>query len=305
MNGKKLTQEFLDFIDTKGTSINYAPQRRIYECLDMAAGIYCRDTRSLHNTISLATVAAQQNYNLPLDFIDLYLQDASGNFFIKYYNGSNYSWPVLAPYEFLYRQNLTDNADCPAYFSLIDCPTQPTLITGTATAAGAAANGRCVLTDSTKHFLTTDLVYPRDTIYNTNDDSLGIILAVIDDTHLYTALFDGTGNDWTNADAYTITPGIKKTLVLPAPSLTAGHIINVSYVCMPNPVFWDFAQWNFPERTCRAIASGAASIFKISKTEYRESQSLGSLFDAEIKQYKTEIGRQKLQQGPSSRRERM
>jgi hypothetical protein len=305
VNGKKLTQEFLDFIDTKEVSDNYASQRRIFDCLDMSAGIYCRDTRSLHNAVSITTVAAQQNYNLPPDFIDLYLQDANGRFFIRYYDGGNTSWPTLISYDRLYRLNLTDSQDSPSHFALVDSPTQPPLITGTATAAGVKTSGRCILTDSTKHFLTTDLVYPRDIIYNANDDSLGIVLAVIDDTHLYVALFEGAADDWTNADAYTIQPAAQKTLVLQTPSLTAGHIIHVSYVCMPAPVYWDFAAWNFPERTCRAIASGAASIFKIGKTEYKESQSLGGLFDAEIKQYKTELGRQKLQQGPSSRRERM
>jgi hypothetical protein len=211
----------------------------------------------------------------------------------------------LDSYDRLYLDNYIDNQDFPSYFALIDTATQPTLITGTATAAGTATNGRCILADNTKHFLTTNLVYPRDIIYNSTDQSLGIVLAVIDDTHLYCALFAGTDNDWTDADAYTIQPSSKKTLVLAMPALTAGYTIDVVYVCMPAPVYWDFAAWNFPDRTCQAIASGGASLFKIGKTEYKESQSLGALFDSEVKQYKIEMGRMKLQQGPSRRRERM
>lgn len=305
MNGIALTKEFLDWIDAKEVSEQYASQRRIYDCLDIAAGIYVRDTRALHSAVSLTTVAGQQNYNLPPDFIDLYLQDAQGRFFARYYDGAQHSWPKCKTYDSIYRLNQTESRDYPANFALQDTPGDAALISGTATAAGAKTNGRCILTDSTKHFLTTDLVWPRDIIYNATDASLGIVLAVIDATRLYVALFGENNNDWTNADAYTIQPAAKRMLVLDAPSLTAGHIIHVPYVCMPQPVYWDFAAWNFPDRTCQAIASGAASIFKIGKTEYKESQSLGGLFDAEVKRYKTELGRQKLQQGPSRRRERM
>ena len=60
-----------------------------------------------------------------------------------------------------------------------------------------------------------------------------------------------------------------------------------------------------PERVCQAIVSGAASLFKTSKTEYHEAQNLGTLFDAEVLRYKIEQGAKVLKQGPSRRRERM
>jgi hypothetical protein len=305
MNGIQLTREFLDFCHQTEVDSTYASQRLIYKHLDMAGGIYVRDTRCLHSSFPINTIAGQQNYPLPPDFIDLYMQGVRNRSFIRYSDGTTIANPVLADYERLYQENLTDNQDFPPYFAIIDAPTQSELITGTTTDAGAESLGRCILTDSTKNFLTTDLVYPRDSIYNTTDGSLGIVLSIIDATHLYCTLFDGTDNDISNADAYIIQSASQKTLVLAAPSLTDDHIITVPYVCMPPPIYWAMAAWPFPEYTCRAIASGAVSLFKLTEMEYKEAQSLGSLFDAEVKQYKTELGRKKLQQGPSRRRERM
>ncbi|MEN6421323.1 MAG: hypothetical protein ABFD76_05190 [Smithella sp.] len=305
MNGKKLTQWFLDDVNQPAVDDNYASQRKIYECLDIAAGIYCRETRALKTTCTLTTVAGQQEYNLPPDFIDLYMKDNRGRFFAKYYDAVNYTWPILDSHERLFRENLTDSRDYPSYFAIKEPTAPPALINGTATAVGAVTNGRCILEDSTKLFLTTHKVYPRDIIYNTTDGSLGIVLSVIDATHLYCALFGGTGNDWTLSDAYTIQPATERAIVLCAPSLTSGHTITVPYVCMPAPVYWDFGLWNLPARTCRAIASGAASLFKLPQSEYIESQALGKLFDEEVKQYKVELGRKALQQGPSRRRERL
>ena len=305
MNGKKLTQEWLGFCNQTVVDDNYASQLDIYDSLDTAACIYCRETRVLRGSVDITTEAGRQNYNMPPDFIDLYMQNSAKRFFIKYSDGTNTIWPVLDSYERLFYENLTTNQDFPSYFAINDATANPALITGTATATGAATNGRCILTDSTKLFTTTDKVYPRDIIYNSTDGSLGVVLEVTDATHLYCALFGGTGNDWTSSDAYIIQPATKKSLVLCAPSLTAGHTITIPYVCMPAPVYWDFGAWTFPERTCRAIASGGASVFKLKKTEYKESQALGALFDAEVKLFKTEEGRRKLQQGPSRRRERM
>ena len=307
MNGKMLTRQFLDFIDVKDVSDDYASQRRIYEALDMAAAIFCRETRTLHDDDYLTTVVGVQRYDLPPDFIDLWMKSSKGSFFIRYTDGINYSFPPLTPYERIYRDNLTTAQEIPNRFAIMDKGTATAAITGSATAAGAVVNSKSILTDSTRNFLTTHRAYPRDVVYNATTGAMGYVLSVIDATRLYTALFDGTAgnNGWAVSDMYTIQPSAEKELILDAPSATAGHVMHVSYVCMPTPVFSDFDTWSFPPRTCRAIASGGAAIFKMDKTQYIESKALGGHFVDEITRFKIEQGRQKLQEGPSRRRERM
>lgn len=305
MNGMMLTREFLDFIDTRELSDDYIPQRKVYECLDAAAGIFCRETKSIRREAYLTAVAGNQAYDLPPDFIDLYLRSARGRSIIRYYDGSEYSWPSLTTQERIYRENRQTSLERPGHFAIVDKQTSETLVSGNATLAGTVVNGRCVLSDSTKLFTTTDRVWPRDIVYNATDGSMGHVLAAVSATSLYTALFDGTDNDWSLSDGYAIQPAAKKQLFLDAPSLESGHLIHVHYIGMPDPIFSDFDYWRLPARTCRAIAAGAASVFKLGKTEYRESQALGKLFADEIRQFKIEQGALKLKEGPSRRRQRV
>ncbi|OPY16062.1 MAG: hypothetical protein A4E69_00331 [Syntrophus sp. PtaB.Bin138] len=305
MNGKMLTRQFLDFIDTSELSDNYAAQRRIYECLDMSASIFCRETKSIHNEATITTVAGQQAYDLPPDFIDLYIQTARERFPIRYSDLTTYTWPTKTTHERIYLQNLQTSQSLPSHFAIVDRQTDESLVTGSASSAGAKVNGQCVLTDSAQLFLTLHRVWPRDVVHNAVDGSMGYVLETVTETSLKTALFDGTNDDWTLSDAYTIQPASEKQLLLDAPSLTSGHVIHIPYVGMPAPIFSDFGFWHFPPRTCRAIAAGAASLFKLGKTEYKEAQVLGQLFNDEIKQFKIELGAAKLKEGPSRRRQRV
>jgi hypothetical protein len=289
MDGRGLTQAVLDCLDTNAPSDLYASQRRIYESLDQASGIFCRETMILRKTHTITTEAGRQSYDLPPDFINLYIRNRRGRHIIKYYDGSNTYWPVEVPYDDILFANLTDYQEVPNRFSIIPKETAGTLITGTATTDGAKANGQCILEDTTKDFRVADKIYPRDLIHNLGDNSSGYVLSVQDATHLVTALFrdpgkKSTSDDWTLDDAYTIQPAVEKTLYIEAPSNTAGHIITIpSYICMPNPVFSDFGFWLFPPRTCKAIAYGGASVFKVGKKEYKESAQIGGFFTAEIK----------------------
>ena len=310
MIGQRLLQEFIDGIDTKEFSDAYLTKKRAYECLDMTACIFCRETRALKSEIDITTVEDQQEYPLPPAFIDLYMRDRDNNFFVRHTDitTDETSWPVQVSEERIFRQNLTEASDSPAHFCIVekDTPTRAE-ISGAATDDGAElAGGRCILEDTEKDFLGADRVWPRDEIYNTTTDAAGYILEVIDETHLYCALFDGNEiADWTNKDTYIIRPSPAPLFKLDAPALSAGNIITVPYVTLPPPVFWEIGSWMLPERVCKAIASGAAALFKTSKTEYKEAQSLGALFDAEVSRYKIEQGARVLKQGPSRRRERM
>ncbi len=306
MNGKTLSQAFMNFIDTREISEDYASQHKIYKCLDMAAAIFIRDIRLLHNTCIIPTVAGVSSYPLPPDFLDLYITDRRGRSLIKYHNGVHNSFPCLIDESEIFLAANTTPVSIPPAIAISDVTPDslPALITGTATATGAAANGRCILADTAKNFTTLN-VFPRDIVHNGADGSMGCVLDVIDDTHLGVALFGGANNDWTTADAYAIQSAAKKSLILCAPPELSGHVMTIPYICMPAPVFSDYGNWPLPDYTCNAIAAGAAALFKLPKMEYVESQAMGGLFNEELKRYKVERGIAKLKQGPSHRRERI
>ncbi len=297
MDGKKLTRLVLDVLDEEEVSDLYAGQRGIYENLDHAAAIFCRETGMLHSSVDITTVADQQSYDLPPDFIRPYMKNSRGRFFAKYYDASNYFWPVLTSYEKIFKSNLITAKTWPGRFAIIDKPDKESLITGTVDAAGAAVGGQCVLQDDSMLFLTTNRVYPRDIIHNTTDGSDGYVLSITDATHLVAALFDGTDDDISNSDAYVIQPAAEKQLVLDAPSENSGDTITLPYACMPSPVFSDYGFWRFTPRVCRAIAWGAGSLFKIPKKEFTESAQIGGIFAEEIRIVKREIAQTILQGG--------
>ena len=296
MLGIMLKQLFLDSADEEDVSASYASAREIWEKLDEAACIFTRELPLLHGEETITTVASRQSYDLPGGFINLYLQNRRSQFILKYYDGSNYSFPVLAPYEQIYRENTTDEQTWPNKFAIRDKEDKETLVTGTATAAGAETNGQCTLTDATKLFTTTNRVWPRDIIYNSSQSSMGYVLSVTDATHLVVALFDadGAADSITLGDSYIIQPASKQQLYFDAPSESAGHIIYVPYLCLPDPVYSDLGMWRFSPETCKAIVSGATALFKTPKKEYKEASQLGSLFAQELSRKRKEVGMQKL-----------
>lgn len=301
MDGKTITDLMLDALDTpiREELFNTDP-RVLYQCLDRAAIEFCRETRALTKEIALTTVAAQQAYDLPPDFIGLYLKNPSDRYIFKYYDGSSYSWTVQVPYEQLFRLNLTTAKSSPSYFAVIDKLSQPALITGTTTSAGAVSAGQCTLTDSTKLFLTTNLVYPRDIVHNTSDKSDGIVLSVTDATQLVTALFkgmEGQNADWSSGDAYVIQRSTAKQIFLDAPSETAGHTITLPYTAMPDPVYSDYGFWRLPAATCHAIACEAAFFWQNRKGKYQAADRHHVMFINEMNRMRIETARSVLRPG--------
>jgi hypothetical protein len=216
---------------------------------------------------------------------------------VKYYDGSNYSWPLQTSFDRIFRGNLTDNQDYPSRFAIIDKLTQPALITGTTSAAGAKTAGQCILTDAAKLFLTTNLVYQRDVVHNTTDGSDGLVLSVTDATHLVTALFEGKKNAFGNGDSYVIQRATAKQLYLDAPSETSGHTITVPYVCMPDPVYSDYGFWRLPAAFCHGIACEAAFLFQNREGDYISADRHHILFTQEVRRMRSEQARAALQPG--------
>lgn len=297
MDGSKLSRLFLDAVGEEAALDQYADQRRIYEYLDWSAAIFVRETGILHTTVTITTVADQQDYDVPPDFIRPYMKNRSGRYFGKYYDGSNYFWPVQTTHEKIYKANYTDSRTTPNRFAIADKAEKEDLIESTVTADGAASGGECTLTDTTKLFTTTNLVYPRDIVHNVTDGSDGYVLEVTSATQLKVALFDGTDNDWTSGDTYKIQPASEYRLILDAPSQSAGHTLELPYVCMPSPVYSQYSWWRINPRSCRAIAWGAAAMFKQPEREFQDAQQLGGTFASEVSRIKHEVAKQRLLEG--------
>ncbi len=301
MDGAKLTSRFLDFLDEGGVNANYADTREIYDCLDWAVAIFVRETGALHATQTITTVADQQNYALVPGFLGLYVRDAWDRYIVKYSDGDTTRWPYYVAWEEIWRANVTESR-WPTQVSYREAPDALETEEGTATADGAASGGECVLTDTTKDFQTSDVVYPRSVVHNTADGSTGLVLEVTGATTVRTALFGGTTNAWTSGDAYVIEAANPFQLVLDAPAEAAGHTIEVPYLAMPAPVYSDYGMWRLPIRSCTAICAGGASLFQIPKKEYADSGQIGGLFAAEITRIRRERARMALRQGRSRRR---
>jgi hypothetical protein len=303
MDGKTLKNAVLDLCDDRNEAAELYNRRRIFECLDQACAIFCRAVRNYKSSITLTTVEGQQDYPLPPDFIDLYML-RGGGYFVRYYDGTDYSWPKVCEWEEIFQANLTDEQAVPSRVAIRDRESEATAITGTATSAGAKGDdGLCTLTDSTKFFLTTGRVWPRDAIHNATDRSSGVVVSVPSGTTLRVALFEGGNDDFTNGDAYTIIPAAEKQLSLEAEAETAGHLIHVPYIAMPAPVYSDFGSWRLPDRSCRGIAAGAAALLQLSRHSYQETAWMNGQFSEEIRRVKVEIGRQILTGGGNRSRQ--
>lgn len=268
----------------------------LFSALDAAATDFVRQTKLLTSEVDITTTEDGQEYDLPPDFIALYVRDAARRLVGKFYDGSTTTWPVLTTYEKIFRANKTDSKAVPTSFAIRDMPTLNANITGTATAAGAAVGGECILTASGASFSGNANV--RDIIHNTLDRSTGRVLAVTDDTHLVTTLFNGGADAWAENDTYVIKPAVQKQLVLEAPAETAGYTLTLPYLCMPAPVFSDFSSWRFEPRSCLAVCHEAAYLFQMHhKHDPRKDATLHNLFLQEIRRIKIEKAGQLLQGG--------
>jgi len=212
-----------------------------YDWLYDAAIEYVDRTGCLRATQTITTIAETAEYDINPDYLRLYLKNSDNNYYLKYNDGSNDHFLTWRDYEDIYYENNTDSVSVPSRFSIIDAAL-PTVLTGTATAVGAASGGQCTLTDAAADFTTVEA---GSTVHNTTDASDGIVLSKTSTTALVVALFGGTGNDWTVADAYVIQPQARYQLIIdPLPS-TAGHTITLPYIKRPSPVYSDYGMYEF------------------------------------------------------------
>lgn len=287
MDGKQLTQAFLDAIDRAEADLLELQPRAIYQALDLAACEFARRARCLTKTATLTMAEAQQRYDLPPDFISLYASAAGGRLVGKYTDAAgSVSWPSAVDESLIFQYDIVDSG-APACFAIVPRIASEGRITGTVTSTGAAAGGEAALVDSGAAF--TGAVEVRDRVHNATKESSGIVVAVTSATQLACAMAGGTGSGFALSDAYVIVPAATQQVLLDAPSETAGETLEIAYIASPPPVFSDYATWPFTEDRSQKIALEAAFQYLLHKKQGRPRAEDHQMFMAEITQTKREI----------------
>lgn len=259
MNGKIMYQQTRQLLQ-EGETSNFIDERTTFDYLFEAACQFAMDTKILTASMEITTVADQAEYDLNANFIGLQVKNDTNEPLVRYYDGTNYYFLTWRDQDPIWEAHATAGVAIPSNFTITDGDVKVPL-TGTATSAGAASNGVCTLTDATKTFISSG-VNPGDQISNETDVSDGVVLSVTSETKLVVALFGGTGNDWTNADAYTLTRQVCKKLVLdPYPSADGDKVV-IKYIRKPAPVYSDYGTYPIPDTYLPSIIKYAAFLYK-------------------------------------------
>jgi hypothetical protein len=284
--GIDLRQQFLDALNQDQEDLVLVDLRRIYNALDMAAGLYVRETRGIRSEAVIATVAGQQAYDLPSDFKTPAIRQQYGRLrrkvaVAKYVYDGNTAWVPMRSYEAVFRLNRTDNREVPGCFAVRSAAATKLALTGTATADGPLAAGEVTLTDAAADF--TASVSPRDVVVNTARNSSGVVLEVTDGRNIQCAMFPEGINSWRNGDGYRIQPEARPQVFLDAPSAVSGHTLTLPYIAQPAPVFADNRGWRLDDIACRAIAFEAAFLFSLSNPKIRTVSGHHDIFVDAVK----------------------
>lgn len=258
MDGKRLIEVFTSIASPLLPQRIAMSRQNIFEYLDSAACEFYRTTLTYTKTYSFTTVALQQEYFLPTDFIEITSWDADTRKPVVLLNdGTEDYYPYYDPD---YDEDPVSIA-LPDTFTISESDSTLFTVTGTTTSAGAYSYGGSVLTNSSGLFTTTNLVFARDSIRNLTNNSQGVIISVDSATALSTALFGGKTNAWGSGDSYRISRQKAIKLIFNDIPSTAGYTVTVSYAALPPPVYTDITSWFIPDRIARAICAEAAVNF--------------------------------------------
>jgi len=292
MNGKTLSRDVQEILNEASTS-GFIDDRTTYDYLYEAAVQFNLISQLNTDESTITTVDGTADYYLPYNFGSLYMKNQSGQYFLKLYDGTSYTWVLWKSYEEIYYENTTAEVAYPYSFTIIDHD-QYANITGSTTANGTSSNGECTLTHSTAPFSNVTI---GDYVSNTTDGSSGYVISVTSSSALVTALFDGTNNDWTSGDTYIITPKSRMKVILsPTPS-TGGYIISVPYVAMPDPVYSDYRKYRIPEQYRGALVKYAAWLYKYRDREPNYGDGFYKMFDQQARRAKADYNKTTLAKG--------
>lgn len=283
-DGKDLLRRLRQLLDEESDS-GWLDERTSYDYLYEAALELVDRTGCLKSSQTITTVADQQEYDLNPDFLRLYAKNDDNNLVIKYNDGSNDTFLELESYEDLFYNNETTSVNIPSNFALLDGDL-PSRVTGTATATGASSGGQCTLTDSAGDFSDVEA---GAVVHNTTDGSSGVVLSKTDSTHLVTALFGGTNNDWSSSDAYVIQPNARYKLLLDPPPSDSGDTITVPYIQKPAPVYSDYGVYRFPDQYVPALIKYAYWLYKYRNREPNYGDAMYKFWIAQTGRYAASI----------------
>lgn len=288
MDGKTLKRSLREVLNEQSTS-EYLNDRTSYDYLYQAAIEFTGRTACSTATQSITTVASTAGYDLSADFLRLHMKDTDGRFYIKYNDGSANTFVKEYPYtDIILSDQSSVSQLVPSFFTIIDKSSLLSQAAGTASAAGAASAGQCTLTDAQGDFTN---VSAGDIVHNTTDGSSGIVLSKTSTTVLVTALFEGTNNDWTDADNYVIQPQQRYHLIFSPMCSTAGHTVTVYYIQKPTPVYSDYGMYRIRPEYMNAIVSYAAFLYKYRDREPNFGDSFFKYFDREVRRANDTINR--------------
>jgi len=262
-----------------------------YDYLYKAAIETNAKTRIFTSTQTIATVAGTSAYNLNTDFMGLHMRNDEGEFFVKYSDGTNTHWIYYKDYDSIILANNTTSVTIPYNFTIID-KSALTQVTGVTSADGAASGGECTLTKATATFI-ADGITAGDLVHNTTDGSNGVILSVTSLTALVTALFDGTNNDWTSADAFIINPQGRYQLIFDPPPKTTGHTAILYYIQRPNPVYSLYRRYRFPINFTQCLVFYAAWLYKYRDREVNYGDAFFKYWDRTVREYNFSMSKAK------------
>ena len=259
-----------------------------YELLWQAATEFVDRTNSLSATQSITTVANQAEYSLNADYLKIYLKNDDNNYYLKYNDGSASQFVNFRDKHSVISANSTASVSIPSWWYIEDEPTLNTQITGTASSTGLSSGGQCTLTDTSVSTKFSN-ASAGDSIHNTTDSSNGYVISKTSNTALVTALFDGTENNWDNADAYVLQPQGRLRLVLSPPPSTTGHTITFYYIQRPAPVLSDYGVYRFAPQHLRAIIHYAAWLYKYRDRNPNFGDKFYQFFDNYIRKSSVQI----------------
>jgi hypothetical protein len=257
MTGKSLVYKLQKLLQESSTS-GFLDDLTSYDYLYEAAKEYARRTKALTQSATITTVANQTNYDLPADYLCLYITNTFNEYILKLTDASsNDYWMNWIPYERVIMNNSQDSVLIPSGFSIMDDQTDETNITGTATSTAASSGGL-----STLNGAGFSNVSAGDKVYNTTDASEGVVSSKTSAMAIVTALFNGTNNYWTSGDDYIVVPQAKKQIVLePAPA-DSGCTVTVPYIQKPHPVYSPYTSYRFDSGAEMALVYYAAWLYK-------------------------------------------
>jgi hypothetical protein len=289
MDGKTMGQRLLDLLNEASGSALIGSKITYDFFYDAARDCIIR-TECCTDEHEITTIDGTADYSLPADYIGLYFKH-NNKYHIKLNTGGAATTNQFVEFrerDKVYYDNDVTEAAIANYFTLKDAADIPAQVTGTASAAGAATGGKCLLTTAVDKF---DNVFPGDNIHNTTDVSSGVVISKTDAKNIYVALFGGTVNAITNADAFIIQPRARVQLQLDPPPSTSDYTYYVPYIQMPSPVYSLYDVYRIPFDYTEALANYAAWKYKERDKAMDFGKSFLSAYMAEIAKYLKQTNR--------------